>query len=220
MANQEVSPLVNDPKWYIYKIVDDKIASETIADAMTQPEQSPGMNLKKFMENWRDVMAEEEVAGAIVSAPTLEALAEKLGWDKDTFLKDIADYNEEIKHEKPGAGGPPPMELDDEDGPDPEMMAMMFGKPKPKLPIAEGPFYALKLKMFHENAVGGMTIDENASVLKDGTPIPGLYAAGDTTRGIMIPGDVGVGYIEGVFTALTQALNEGYIAGVAAAEYV
>jgi hypothetical protein len=36
----------------------------------------------------------------------------------------------------------------------------------------------------------------------------------------MIPGDVGVGYIERVFSALTQALNEGYIAGVAAAEYV
>ena len=51
-------------------------------------------------------------------------------------------------------------------------------------------------------------------------PIPGLYAAGDTTRGIMIPGDVGVGYIERVFSALTQAFNEGYIAGVAATEYL
>ena len=109
---------------------------------------------------------------------------------------------------------------DDEDKPDPEMIAKMFGTPKPLLPIGEGPFYALKLKMFHENAVGGMTIDENASVLKNGQPIPGLYAAGDTTRGIMIPGDVGVGYIERVFTALTQAFNEGYIAGVAATEYL
>ena len=96
----------------------------------------------------------------------------------------------------------------------------MFGTPKPKQEIKAGPFYAIKLKMFHENAVGGMTIDENASVLKDGKPIPGLYAAGDTTRGIMIPGDVGVGYIEQVFTALTQAFNEGYIAGVAAVEYL
>ena len=115
---------------------------------------------------------------------------------------------------------PPLMMDDDEDAPDPEAMAKIFGTPKPKLPIAQGPFYAIKLKMFHENAVGGMTIDENASVLKGGAPIPGLYAAGDTTRGIMIPGDVGVGYIEGVFTALTQAFNEGYIAGVAATEYL
>lgn len=41
----------------------------------------------------------------------------------------------------------------------------------------KGPFYAIKLKMFHENAVGGMTIDDHASVLKNGQPIPGLYAA-------------------------------------------
>lgn len=107
------------------------------------------------------------------------------------------------------------MDDDDEGG-----LPPMFGAPKPKKTISKGPFYAIKLKMFHENAVGGMTIDENASVLKQGRPIPGLYAAGDTTRGIMIPGDVGVGYIEGVFTALTQAFNEGYIAGVAAAKYL
>ncbi|MDD6024812.1 MAG: FAD-dependent oxidoreductase [Oscillospiraceae bacterium] len=217
MAMQEISPLTKDPKWFIWKIVDDNIAEGAIADAREQPEQSPGMNLKKFMENWREVMAEEEVAGAVVSAPTLEDLAEKIGVDKDEFLKNIADYNESTKHADPAPAGPPPMMMDDdeEDG----GLPPMFGSPKPKKPIEKGPFYALKLKMFHENAVGGMTIDENAAVLKGGVPIPGLYAAGDTTRGIMVPGDVGVGYIEGVFTALTQAFNEGYIAGVSAAEY-
>jgi succinate dehydrogenase/fumarate reductase flavoprotein subunit len=221
MANQEVSPLINDPKWHIWKIVDDNIAATAIADAQAEPEQSPGMNLKAFMNKWRDVLAEEEVAGGIVSAPTLEELADKLGFDRAKFLQDIADYNERIQHEEPSLGGPPPMMMDDdEDGPDPEAMAAFFGKPKQRLPIAQGPFYALKLKMFHENAIGGMTIDENASVLKNGQPIPGLYAAGDTTRGIMISGDVGVGYIEGVFTALTQAFNEGYIAGEEAAKYL
>ena len=48
----------------------------------------------------------------------------------------------------------------------------------------------------------------------------GLYAAGDITRGSMISGDAGVGDIERVFTALTQAFNEGCLAGVAAAEYL
>lgn len=219
LGMQEVSPLTKDPKWFIWKIVDDKIAESAIADAMEEPEQSPGMNLKAFMKNWREVMAEEEVAGAIVSAPTLEELAEKLGIDRAEFLKNIADYNESTKHPDDTPMGPPPMMMDDDEdgpgGPPP-----MFGTPKPKLTISEGPFYAIKLKMFHENAVGGMTIDENAAVLKRGKPIAGLYAAGDTTRGIMIPGDVGVGYIEQVFTALTQALNEGYIAGVAAVDYL
>lgn len=217
LGMQEVSPLTKDPKWFIWKIVDDKIAETAIADAMAQPEQSPGMNLKKFMESWRAVMAEEEVAGAIVSAPSLEALADKLEIDRAEFLAHIADYNESTKHPDDTPMGPPPMMMDDEDE---GGLPPMFGAPKPKLPIEQGPFYALKLKMFHENAVGGMTIDKNAAVLKAGKPIPGLYAAGDTTRGIMIAGDVGVGYIEGVFTALTQALNEGYIAGVEAASFV
>lgn len=216
MGMTEVSPLVHDPKWFIWKIVDDRIAATAIDDAMHQPEQSPGMNLKQFMEHWREVLAEEETAGAIVSAPTLEELADKLGFAREDFLQKIADYNESTKHLDDTPAGPPPMLLDDgEDG----GLPPMFGAPKPKLPIQQGPFYALKLKMFHENAVGGMTIDANASVLKNGQPIPGLYAAGDTTRGIMVSGDVGVGYVEGVFTALTQALNEGYIAGTAAAQY-
>lgn len=68
--------------------------------------------------------------------------------------------------------------------------------------------------------MGGMVIDKNANVLKEGTPIPGLYAAGDTTRGVMVPGDIGVQYIEGVFTALTYAFNSGYISGEEAARYV
>lgn len=68
--------------------------------------------------------------------------------------------------------------------------------------------------MLDDDEGGGMTIDYNALVLKQESPIPGLYAAGDTTRGIMIAGDVGVGYIEGIFTALHQALNESYIVSV------
>ena len=227
LGMQEVSPLTKDPKWHIWKIVDDNIAAQAIADAQAQPEQSPGMNLKAFMNNWREVLNEEAIPedsgidNAVEIADTLEELAAKLGVDEAEFLKHVAEYNESTKN-PPAGGGMPPMMMDDDDDddkPDPEMMAKMFGAPKPMLPVEKGPFYALKLKMFHENAVGGMTIDKNASVLKNGTPIPGLYAAGDTTRGIMIPGDIGVGYIEGVFTALTQALNEGYIAGVEAAAY-
>ena len=214
MANNEISPLTSDPKWYCWKIVDDAIAASAIEDARQQPEQSPGMNLKAFMDNWKDVLAEEEVSESIVSAHTLAELAEKLGWNAERLQADIDEYNAHVNDPAP-AGGPPPMMMeDDEEAPPP-----MFGTPKPKLPVKTGPFYAIKLGLFHENAVGGMTIDRNASVLKNGTPVPGLYAAGDTTRGIMIPGDVGVGYIESVFTALTQALNEGYIAGVEAAKH-
>lgn len=95
----------------------------------------------------------------------------------------------------------------------------MFRMGPPAQPLQKAPFYAVKMFMFHENSVGGMVIDKNAAVLKDGKPIPGLFASGDTTRGIMIPGDIGVQYIEGVFTALTYAFNSGYISGVEAAKF-
>lgn len=77
-----------------------------------------------------------------------------------------------------------------------------------------GTLYAVFMKMFHENAIGGMTIDENTNVIRaaDRKPIEGLYAAGDTCRGIMIPGDLGVQYVEGVLSAMTSAMCTGYLA--------
>ena len=76
------------------------------------------------------------------------------------------------------------------------------------------------MKMFHENSIGGMTIDEQMRVMTPaGEPIPGLYAAGDTTRGIMVSGEVGVNFIEGVLSAMTSAMTGGYLAAVNAAAY-
>ena len=94
---------------------------------------------------------------------------------------------------------------------------MMMPQPRP---LENGPFYAVFMKMFHENSIGGMTIDEDMRVMKpDGKPIPGLYAAGDTTRGIMVSGDVGVNFIEGVLSAMTSAQTGGYLAAVNAGAY-
>ena len=91
--------------------------------------------------------------------------------------------------------------------------------PMERKPLGKGPYYAIYKKMFHENALGGLVIDENTNVLRGGRPVPGLYATGDGTRGIMVPGAVGVGYIEGTISALTFALVSGYIAGQEAAAY-
>ena len=199
----EVSALAKDPKWHGWKIVDDAICETAIAEAMQEPPQSKGMDLPKFQANWRAVFAEEELDRAIVSADTLEELAVKLEIPAELLVQEVAAYN---------ASTSEPLVFP----PDfPEFM-----KPKhPPMKIEKAPFYAIKMKMFHENSIGGMTIDKNASVLKRGKPIPGLYAAGDTTRGIMVSGDIGVDYLEGVFTSLTMAYNEGYIAGTEAAGY-
>ena len=111
----------------------------------------------------------------------------------------------------PGTGG------DDDD----EGMMMPMGEMASPHPLENGPFYAVFLKIFQENAVGGMTIDENASVVRpDGTAIPGLYACGDNTRGIMLPGDIGVQYIEGYLSAMTYAMSSGYLAAENALETI
>lgn len=200
----EVSVLAQDPKWYGWKIVDDAICETAIIEAMQEPPQSINMDLPKFQANWREVFAEEEQDRAIVSADTLEELAAKLEIPAELLLQNVEQYN--ASTEVPKVFPP--------DFPD-------FMKPKhPAMKIQKAPFYAIKMKMFHENSIGGMTIDKNASVLKKGQPIPGLYAAGDTTRGIMVSGDMGVDYLERVFSSLTMAYNEGYIAGTEAAKYV
>ena len=81
----------------------------------------------------------------------------------------------------------------------------------------QAPFYAFYQRLFHENAIGGMTTDHHMNVLKENEPIAGLYAAGDNTRGVILPGPLGVMYIEGIISALTYAITSGYIAGKEAA---
>ena len=199
----EVSALTKDPKWFGWKIMDDAMAEKAIEEAMQEPPQSPGMDLPKFQARWREVLAEEALDNAVVVADTPEKLSEKLCIDAAALQAQMDAYDDGTKHPMPL---PPDL---------PEFM-----RPKhPPMPFARAPYYAIKMKMFHENAIGGMTIDENASVLRDGRPIPGLYACGDTTRGIMFAGDLSVSYLEGVFTSLTQAYDEGFIAGTEAANF-
>ncbi len=199
----EVSRLADDPKWYGWKIVDSAIVEKAIEEAMEEPPQSPGMDLPAFQSHWREVFAEEAEDGSIVVADTLEDLADRCGFDRENFLWRVLTYNAGVQT-NPAV---------------PEDMPEFMRPRHAPMPLAAAPYYAIKMKMFHENAIGGMTIDENASVLRHGRPIPGLYACGDNTRGIMVSGDVAVNYLEGVFSSLTMAYNEGYIAGLEAAAY-
>ena len=78
--------------------------------------------------------------------------------------------------------------------------------------IGEGPYYAIFMKMFQENGIGGMVVDETMRVLRGGRPIENLFAVGDNTRGEMVPGKVGMIWIESTISALTFAFCSGYIA--------
>lgn len=207
------SKLVFQPGRYCWHIVDDAMAEANIIKPMFG-EHKDVVNIDegKMLAKWREIMAEEEESGSIVSADTIEGLGKKLGFDPQKFVTIIQDHNEKVPDNLVDLSKE---EVDfNEDG-----LPMLKG-PVPKK-IQKPPFYALRMKLFHENTMGGMTIDENTNVLnKEKKPIPGLYAAGDNTRGIMLPGDIGVQYIEAVITALTYAFNSGYISGTEAADYV
>lgn len=206
LGMSEVSTLVYEPGRYCWGIMDGEAVTEGINSSMNSKQKDvSNIDLDKFLDKWPEVFEEEEAAESLYCADTFENLAKKLGFDAEKFLAVVNDYNNKLSERKPSPK--PPMDAGD-----------MPPMPEPKA-IATGPFYAFKLKLFHENTIGGMTIDENTSVLKNGKPIPGLYAAGDNTRGIMLPGAIGVQYIERVISALTFALDSGYVAGVESANY-
>lgn len=55
-----------------------------------------------------------------------------------------------------------------------------FGRQHHPLPIGEGPFYAIRLQGGSVSSAVGLAVNDRLEVVKpDGTPIPGLYAAGE-----------------------------------------
>lgn len=226
MGMTEVSALVFQPGRYCWSIVDHAMIESAVKESMNPTTKDVvDIDLDKFFEKWEEVLVEEEVAGSLVSAPTIAELAEKIGVDPQKLEKIVADSNANSgKMPMMGPpmgdgdeGGMPPMGGGDEGGMPMPMGDMKMPEPKK---IENPPYYAVKLKLFHENAVGGMKTDSTTNVLASGKAIPGLYAAGDNIRGIMLPGDIGVGYIESVLSALTVAFCSGYVSGVEAAKYV
>ncbi|WP_430791641.1 FAD-dependent oxidoreductase [Actinoplanes sp. G11-F43] len=83
-------------------------------------------------------------------------------------------------------------------------------RPNPCLgPLSRPPFHAFALIPGDLGTKGGLRTDERARVLRaDGTPIPGLYAAGNTSASVMGRGYAGAG------ATLGPALTFGFLAAV------
>ncbi len=91
------------------------------------------------------------------SADTLAGLAKAAGFDAKNFEATIAEYNAGQKAGKD-----------------------KLGRTHMPLPIAKGPFYAIKLHSWKYMGFGGLAVDKELRVIKqDGKPIPNLYAAGE-----------------------------------------
>ena len=106
-------------------------------------------------------LAEAAVASNLgVKADTLEDLASAAGINTENLQATVETYN---GHATAG-------EADE------------YGKTG-LVPVATAPYYAVEIKPATLGTIGGLQINENAQVLStDGTPISGLYAAGEVAN--------------------------------------
>lgn len=129
-----------------------------------------------------------------------EALAREIGADPERLAQTIRDYN---LHAAKGE--------DPEFGRGETAYNRSLGDPEHKpnpcvAPLETGPFYAVKVVMGDLGTFAGLRCNENAQVLGEDGPIPGLYAAGNDAASIM-----GGAYPGGGIT-IGPALTFGYIA--------
>lgn len=139
--------------------------------------------------------------GYLVKAASLDELAGKIGVPAQTLRETVERYNRDASA-----------------GTDPEFgkggsaynrsMGDTVHRPNPCLaPMAEPPFYAVKLTTGDLGSARGIRIDDRARALDAAdTPIPGLYAIGNDMNSIMN------GTYPGPGITLGPALTFGYIA--------
>lgn len=117
----------------------------------------------KVYEENKSIAEKFEPKGLALSADTLEGLCALMGVDQTNFMATMNAYNGTI------AAG-----VDDP-----------FGRWKSRYPVVEPPFFAIKVAPGIHHTMGGLRIDVDTRVLDaTGTPIPGLFAAGEVTGGI------------------------------------
>jgi 3-oxosteroid 1-dehydrogenase len=142
-------------------------------------------------------------AGAVYRGPTIAELADQVGIDPAALAKTVARFNEfaqtgtdEDFHRGDSAY--------DRYYSDPRC------RPNPCLaPLATPPFYAVKIVPGDLGTKGGLRTDERARALRaDGTPIAGLYAAGNTSAAVMGHSYAGAG------ATIGPAMTFGYIAAL------
>ncbi len=138
----------------------------------------------------------------LVSAPTLDELAQKIGIDARGLAATVARFNRFAVE-----GADPDFRrgesIYDHFYGDPEH------KPSPNLgTIEKAPFYAIQVHAGAIGTKGGARTDGDARVLTPGgAPIAGLYAAGNVAAGV-----TGAGY-PGAGATIGAAMTFGYLAG-------
>jgi len=165
--------LVNHQGGVAWVIFDEASRRASPADRPALYKQQNPLMPGRRSPNWNDeVIAQMAREGRLVSAPTLEELADRLGLAAAALCGQIARYNEHV-----------------EAGADTD-----FRKEARFLrPVAEPPFYGAEVRPAVVALTStGLRIDLDGHVLgTSGQAIAGLYAAGECTGGVL--GDIYIG---------------------------
>ncbi len=142
-------------------------------------------------------------AGTVFRADTLAELADQIGAPADGLAQTVQRFNGFAQAGKDEDFGRGNSAYDRYYG-DPRC------RPNPNLaPLARPPFYAIKIVPGDLGTKGGLRTDERARVLRqDGSPIGGLYAAGNASAAVMGHSYAGAG------ATIGPAMTFGYIAAL------
>lgn len=187
-----VDPLVRAQGNSVFAIFDDaaKQAANPKSTSAATKVDLPGVQRSHWLE---PVIDEAIEAGKVAVADSLAGLAEKLGVPVDDLIGSIHKYNEDAH------AGRDTLYLKD---------------PTQMHAIETGPFYACELRLSQIGLTAcGPAVDDEARVLRsDQHAIPGLFAAGECTGGV-----IGKVYL-GSGNSISNCLTYGRIAGRNAAE--
>jgi 3-oxosteroid 1-dehydrogenase len=152
----------------------------------------PGITPERYIED-----------GYVKRADTLEELAGLTGIDAAGLAQTVSRFNDMAVAGK------------DEDFHKGESAFDLYAgdpanKPNPCLgPVAKAPFYAMEIKAGDLGTKGGLVTNEQAQVLReDGTVVPGLYAAGNSSASVM------GNFYPGAGGTIGAAMTYGYIAAM------
>jgi fumarate reductase flavoprotein subunit len=192
-VTQPVVRVQPPPVFAIFDQAAKAAASPATADLVKRP-KSPQRSF--YFNKWVEPVLDEMIdKGVVVEANSLDALARSIGLDPKTVRGTMDRYNADV------AAGRDSMFLKD-----PDLMRA----------VDTPPFYATELRLAHLAVTAtGFRIDGDARVLDQYcAPIPGLYAAGECTGGVI--GDVYVGS----GNSYASCLVFGRAAGLAAARAI
>lgn len=140
-----------------------------------------------------------------IQADSLEALAQTLGLDQDTFVKTIHSFNQ-------ACGDAQGFKSNELDGVSTQGLAV--NKTNWARPIDQAPFYAYQLRPGVTFTYLGLRVDANAKVLRSDGAFKNVWAAGEIMAGNIL----GEGYLAGF--GMTIGTVFGRIAGREAGAYV